>query len=190
MPAQFDLFCAPGDPLIPGLLLIPEAISTAEEAEYAALIDAAPLTPFAFGSWTGRRLTCSFGSGYDYPRAALTEAPALPTWLVGLRDRLAPRVGLDCADLVQALLTRYDPGAGIGWHRDRPQYGQVLGLSLSYPAALRLRRRAADGRFERRALPLPPRSLYLLAGEARQVWQHSIAAGIATRRSITLRSLV
>jgi len=83
---------------------------------------------------------------------------------------------------------RYDPGAGIGWHRDRPQYGEVIGLSLGNPATLRLRRRTGEG-FERRNLELAPRSLYLLSGEVRAEWQHSIAPLDVTRRSITFRTL-
>ena len=86
------------------------------------------------------------------------------------------------------LLIRYDPGAGIGWHRDRPQYGEVLGLSLSAPCVLRLRRRTERG-FERRKIELPPRSLYLLSGEVRTEWEHSIVPIEVTRRSITLRTL-
>ena len=94
----------------------------------------------------------------------------------------------DPSAFVQGLLIRYDPGAGIGWHRDRPQYGEVLGLSLSNPATLRLRRRTADG-FERRSAHLPPRSLYLLTGEVREEWEHSIAPMGVVRRSITLRTM-
>ena len=87
-----------------------------------------------------------------------------------------------------ALVIRDDPGAGIGWHRDRPQYGEVLGLSLGAPCVMRLRRRTADG-FERRKLALPPRSLYRLSGEVRWDWEHSIAPIAATRRSVTFRTL-
>jgi alkylated DNA repair dioxygenase AlkB len=86
------------------------------------------------------------------------------------------------------LLTRYDPGAGIGWHRDRPVFDHVVGVSLGAPAVLRLRRRTESG-FERRALPLPPRSAYHLTGEARYGWEHSIAPIAATRWSVTFRSL-
>jgi alkylated DNA repair protein (DNA oxidative demethylase) len=43
--------------------------------------------------------------------------------------------------LVQALLIRYDPGAGIGWHRDRPLFEHVVGISLGAPATMRFRRR-------------------------------------------------
>ncbi len=191
MARQFDLFSDPADAaarLPPGLSLVPEAITPAQEAAFAERIDATPLEPFRFGQWTGRRLTFSYGTGYDYTRGQPTPAPPLPDWLLALRERLAPLTGLDAAALAQALLIRYDPGAGIGWHRDRPVYGDVLGLSLSAACTLRLRRRTATG-FERASLLLPRRALYRLAGEARQEWEHSIAPMDEVRRSITLRTM-
>jgi alkylated DNA repair dioxygenase AlkB len=176
-------------PAVAGLQLVPGAISPELETELAARIDAAPLTPFQFGQWEGKRLTANYGSAYDYQRARPVPAPPLPDWLEELRNRLAPQFGRDPQVFVQGLLIRYDPGAGIGWHRDRPQYGEVIGLSLSNPATMRFRRRLADGKFERIGVELPPRSAYLLSGAARREWQHSIAPMEVIRRSLTLRSL-
>lgn len=186
MNVQHELF-APA-PAVPGLVLVEDAISAAEEADLAARIDAAPLKPFQFGQWQGKRLTANYGSAYDYQRGAVAEAPPLPEWLLGLRGKLSPLFGREPEAFVQGLVIRYDPGAGIGWHRDRPQYGEVMGLSLSAPATLRLRRRLGD-RFERRNIELAPRSLYLLSGEVRSEWQHSISPMDTTRRSITFRTL-
>jgi alkylated DNA repair protein (DNA oxidative demethylase) len=186
MTEQGELFAA--SPIVPGLVLVEDAVSEAEEVDLEALIDAAPLAPFEFGQWRGKRLTANYGSAYDYQRARPKDAPPLPGWLADLRERLAPQVGREPSAFVQGLLIRYDPGAGIGWHRDRPQYGEVLGLSLSHPATLRLRRRTADG-FERRSVELPPRSLYLLTGEVRDGWEHSIAPMDVVRRSVTLRTM-
>jgi hypothetical protein len=187
MTIQGELFDAAAPP-VPGLQLVAEAITPADEVRLAERIDAAPLKPFEFGQWRGKRLTAHFGSAYDFTRGRLDEAPPLPDWLLALRGRLAPQAGLEPAELEAALLIRYDPGAAIGWHRDRPQYGEVLGLSLGAPCVMRLRRRAADG-FERRKLALPPRSIYRLSGEVRWEWEHSIAPMDATRRSITFRTL-
>jgi len=201
MGEQFDLFpaapspdeAAPSagdrpDPQVPGLRFIENAITPEEEADLATRIDTAPLAPFKFGQWTGKRLTFSYGSAYDFVRGQPDEAPPFPEWLQALNGKLAPMAGLDPAQIAQALLIRYDPGAGIGWHRDRPHYGDVLGLSLTSPATLRLRRRTPDG-FERRNISLPQRSLYLLSGEVRWDWEHSIAPMDTARRSITLRTL-
>ena len=186
MLAQGELFAAP--PVVPGLRLVEEAVSKAEERALEACIDSAPLAPFRFGQWAGKRLTVHYGSAYDFSRHKLDDAPPLPDWLLALRGKLAPQVGRDARAFAAALLIRYDSGAGIGWHRDRPQYGEVLGLSLGIPCVLRLRQRTADG-FERRNVELPPRSLYLLSGEVRREWEHSIAPMDVTRRSITLRTL-
>ena len=187
MASQRDLFGS--DDAIPGFSLVEDAVDAAWEERLTELIDAAPLEPFKFGQWTGKRLTASYGSAYDYQRGKVLPAPVLPDWLAELRDRLAPLADLDAEALRQALLIRYDPGAGIGWHRDRPQYGDVIGLSLGSSATLRLRRRRPDGGFERSSQELAPRSLYRLSGEARHGWEHSIAPMEVTRRSITFRTL-
>ncbi len=183
---QYALFAE--EPTVAGLRLVEQVVSEAEEGELSARIDAAPLQPFQFGQWQGKRLTASFGSAYDYQRGRIAEAPPLPEWLLVLRERLAPLVTREPESFVQASLLRYDPGAGIGWHRDRPQYGEVMGASLGAPCVLRLRRRTASG-FERRHVELAPRSLYLLSGEVRDKWEHSIVPMEVTRRSITFRSL-
>jgi len=186
MVKQYALFA--DEPAVPGLVVVDQAVSEAEEMALAARIDAAPLAPFQFGQWEGKRLTTHYGSGYDFSRQRVAVAPPLPEWLLRLRGELAPQVGLDPAAFEAALLIRYDPGAGIGWHRDRPQYDKVIGLSLSAPCVLRLRRRTPDG-FERRTVELAPRSLYLLSGEVRREWEHSILPLAVTRRSITFRTL-
>jgi alkylated DNA repair dioxygenase AlkB len=187
MTEQGELFRT-HEPVVPGLLHRPEAITPAEEAALAVHIDAAPLAPFEFGPWRGKRLTTHYGAGYDFARHRVDEAPPMPAWLLAARDRLAPLAGLAAEALQAALLIRYDPGAGIGWHRDRPQYGEVVGLSLGAPAVLRLRRRTGSG-FERRQFELPARSLYRLSGEVRWEWEHSIVPLEETRRSITFRTL-
>ena len=186
---QGELFGAADEaPVVPGLTLVEEAVTAAEEAELAAHIDAAPLAPFQFGQWQGKRLTVHYGSAYDFTRHKLDPAPPLPDWLLAVRDNVAPQVGLDPQALQAALLIRYDAGAGIGWHRDRPHYGEVLGLSLGAACTMRLRRRTADG-FERRNLLLSPRSAYRLSGEVRWEWEHSIVPLDVTRHSVTFRTL-
>ncbi len=193
MPRQIDLFAkddtqCPALPPIAGLQLVSDVISSQEEVRLAAHMDTAPLEPFRFGQWTGKRLTAYYGSSYDFQRGRPAPAPPLPEWLLDLRARIAPKFGLAADALQQALLTRYDPGAGIGWHRDRPQYEQVLGISLGAPAVMRLRRRKEDGTFARHRLALPPRAAYCLSGEARDDWEHSIAPMEELRRSITFRT--
>ncbi|HEU4704627.1 MAG TPA: alpha-ketoglutarate-dependent dioxygenase AlkB, partial [Sphingomicrobium sp.] len=132
--------------------------------------------------------TRSFGWRYDFDDSSFAPTDPLPDWLLPLRDRAAALAGVAPDALVHVLVARYDPGAGIGWHRDRSVFDQVVGLSLASPAILRLRRRKPGG-FDRSSLAVDPRSAYLLTGEARHDWEHSIAPGDQLRFSITLRTL-
>ncbi|MBO9713867.1 alpha-ketoglutarate-dependent dioxygenase AlkB [Sphingomonas sp.] len=188
--AQADLFGPKilSGAILPGLDYREAVVSETEERALLARIDATGLSPFRFQQWTGKRLTRSFGWRYDFTTGHLGEAEPIPDWLEPLRDRAAGFAGLDPTELVQVLLVRYDPGAGIGWHRDRPAFEHVVGVSLGEPATLRFRRRR-EGGFDRAAVPLAPRSIYRLSGEARHDWEHSIAPIDALRCSITFRSL-
>ena len=175
-------------PLIPGLALREEFVTEAEEQSLIAAIAEVELSPFRFQGFTGRRLTHSFGWRYDFDNGRFAETGPIPAWLLPLRDRAAVFAGLPAADLVQVLLIRYDPGAGIGWHRDRPVFGEVVGVSLGAPATLSFRQRTPAG-FRRVKVPLAPRSVYHLAGEVRSEWEHGIASHDALRYSVTFRSL-
>jgi alkylated DNA repair protein (DNA oxidative demethylase) len=112
----------------------------------------------------------------------------VPPWLEPLRARCATLLDRPVDALAEALVTRYPPGATIGWHRDAPPFGDVVGVSLASPCLLRFQRgQGAERRvFEQQ---LPPRSAYVLAGRARTVWQHSIPAVAAQRWSVTFRTL-
>lgn len=179
-----DLFDTPP---VPGLGTQPDLITPSEERALIAAIDAVDLAPFRFQQWTGKRLTHSFGWQYDFQSGELGRGASMPDWLLPIRDRAAAAAGLAPDALVQALLLRYDPGAGIGWHRDRPIYDQVVGISLGAPATMRFRRKEGE-RWRRVNVPLEPRGLYHLSGEVRQNWEHSIAPIDQTRWSITFRS--
>ncbi len=180
-----DLF---GEPLIAGLDYRSGFISPAEERELVEHLSAAELSPFRFQGWTGRRLTRTFGWRYDFENSSFEPAEPVPDWLQPLRAKAAAFAGIAPANFVHALLVRYDPGAGIGWHRDRPVFETVVGVSLGTPAKLRFRRRRPGG-FDRETVDVEPRSAYLLAGPARHEWEHSIAPGETLRFSITFRTL-
>jgi len=182
---QLDLFDIPR---LPGLRQADDIVSPVEEDALSASIDAAGLSPFRFQGWLGKRLTASFGWRYDYGIAKFETAAPIPDWLLPLRDRAARFVGLKPDEFMQALVTRYDPGAGIGWHRDRPGFEHIVGISLGAPATMRFRRRKPGG-FDRATAALAPRSIYHLSGAARHEWEHSITEMEATRWSITFRSL-
>lgn len=176
-------------PLPDGFSYRDEFLTPADERALIAAIEGLELAPFRFHGWLGKRLTASFGWRYDFDQASFEPTAPIPDFLLPVRFRGAAIAGLEPDDLVQALLIRYDPGAGIGWHRDRPVFEQVLGISLGDPAVLRLRRRRPEGGFVRASQSLAPRSIYHLTGEARQVWEHGIAPSDTRRWSITFRSL-
>jgi DNA oxidative demethylase len=171
----------------PGLIHRDDFISADEEAELLSHVRNLPFQPFAFQGWFGKRETVSFGWRYDFNDSRVHPAAAIPDFLLPLRTRAAGFAGLQPAQFEQALVVRYDVGAGIGWHRDRPVFDKVIGISLEAPCVLRFRRREGNG-FRRFSLDAQPRSAYLLSGEIRHEWEHSIAPMEALRYSITFRS--
>jgi DNA oxidative demethylase len=182
---QSELF---DGPLLPGLSQADAFVTPGEEQALIRSIDAVELSPFRFQGWLGKRLTASYGWRYDFDKGSFGPADPIPDWLLPLRERAARFAQIRPGDLVQALLIRYDPHAGIGWHRDRRVFGHVIGISLGAAATMRFRRRRPGG-FDRASVPLAPRSIYHLTGEARHEWKHSIAEMEVTRWSITFRSL-
>ena len=182
---QSNLFA---EPLIDGLQYRGDFITPTEHDRLVTELEGLSLAPFRFHGWLGNRKTQTFGWRYDFDDASFAPAEPIPQWLQPLRAKAAAFAGFAPEDFAHALLARYDPGAGIGWHRDRPQFEQVFGISLGAPATMRFRQRTAGG-FRRTTVDLEPRSAYLLSGEVRREWEHSIAPGDTLRFSITFRSL-
>ena len=183
--SQSNLFA---EPLIDGLQYRDDFITQTEHDRLVTELEGLNLAPFRFHGWLGNRKTQTFGWRYDFDDASFAPAEPIPRWLQPLRAKAAAFAGFAPEDFAHALLARYDPGAGIGWHRDRPQFEQVFGISLGAPATMRFRQRTAGG-FRRTTVDLEPRSAYLLSGEVRREWEHSIAPGDTLRFSITFRSL-
>ena len=171
-----------------GLTYAEAVVSPDAQGDLMARAAGLAFAPFDFRGFTGNRRTVSFGSRYDFTHNRIDAAAAFPDWLSALRADAARFARLPEADLVQALVTEYAPGAGIGWHRDRPEYGQVVGLSFGSDCVLRFRR-PCEGGWRRASLHVRPGSAYRLQGPARDVWQHSIVAGDHLRYSVTFRTL-
>jgi alkylated DNA repair dioxygenase AlkB len=193
-PSLFDLPPAEtpptrASPVAPaGLRWRADLIDPVEERALADQIAALPFKPFEFQGYVGRRRVVSFGWRYDFARHVLEPAAPIPDFLLPLRAKAAAFAGCDPDAFRQALALEYAPGAGIGWHRDRPQFGEVVGVSLLAPCPLRLRRRIGE-RWERATFTATPRSAYLLSGPARTDWEHSIPPVEALRYSVTFRTL-
>jgi DNA oxidative demethylase len=164
-------------------------LSEAATAEAVALMAGLEFKPFAFRGFAGKRRTVSFGWRYDFNGGGFQPAAPAPDFILRLRERAAAFAEIDPAGLVQSSVIEYAPGAGIGWHSDRPQFGMVVGLSLGAPCRFRMRRRREKRGWDRAALELAPRSAYVLSGESRSLWQHSIPPLAALRYSVTFRTL-
>jgi DNA oxidative demethylase len=166
----------------------PEVVNGAEERELAAELGRIEFGAVTMRGQVARRRTAHFGWLYGYESWRITPGPPMPEFLEPLRARAATLAGVAPEALAEVLLTEYPPGAGIGWHRDAPQFGLVIGVSLLSECRMRFQRGEGPER-ETRAVILAPRSAYVLAGEARQQWRHSIPPTRALRFSVTFRTL-
>jgi alkylated DNA repair dioxygenase AlkB len=171
-----------------GLRYQPEFVSKAIEAELIARLEELPLEPFQFGAYEGKRRVAWFGFRYDYGSRKLQEAEPIPAWLTSIINSVEKFGALPDGSVRQILCTEYDRGVGIGWHRDKPHFDKVFGLSLKSSCRFRFRRPAGD-KWERFTLNAEPRSLYMMSGESRHIWQHSIPAVEERRYSITFRTM-
>ena len=182
-----DLF--ESDPPMPGgFAYRPELIPAEHERELLAEFANLPFKPFAFHGFEGRRQVISYGWEYDFNEGNLRQTETIPRFLLFAREAAAQFAGLAPSDLQHALLLEYPPGSGIGWHKDKPQFGHVIGISLLSACRLRFRRRVGSG-WERASLLAEPRSAYLLRGPSRTEWEHSIPAVEHRRYSVTFRTL-
>lgn len=184
-PSLFDA------PLIPpeGFAYRDDFVSTLEEAELIARFAELPFEAFQFRGFSGKRRVVYFGWRYDFEAGALSKTEEIPDFLHPLRDRCAGFAGLAPAAFGHVLINEYAPGAPIGWHRDRPQFDKVVGVSLGAEGLFRFRRQKGED-WERASIVLAPRSAYLLDGPARREWEHSLPPAPALRYSVTFRSLV
>jgi alkylated DNA repair dioxygenase AlkB len=184
---QADLFGVPAA-MPEGFRYRPELLARDEEETLAEALSTLPFEPFDFHGYKANRQVVGFGYRYDYGQSKLLEAAAVPSFLAPLRARIAEAFGRPLDAFRQASINEYRPGAGIGWHRDKPHFAEVVGVSLLAPCTFRFRRKSEDG-WERASLTLEPRSAYLLSGPSRTIWEHSIPPLDRHRYSITFRTL-
>jgi alkylated DNA repair dioxygenase AlkB len=171
-----------------GFCIEPDFVSGKEERALIGRIGELPLTPFQFGAFEGKRRVASFGWRYDYSLQKLQRASPVPDWLTPFAHRVESFFRLSNCAIQQVLCTEYDEGLGIGWHRDKPHFAEVFGLSLASHCKFRFRRKRDDA-WQRLTFDIEPRSLYRLTGDSRHVWEHSIPPVLARRYSITFRTM-
>lgn len=184
---QLGLFASA--PVMPeGFTYRPDVLSRAFEQELIARIASLDFTPLQFHGYTGKRRIVSYGWKYDFEANVARRVDDIPPFLHPVRELAGEIAGMEPERLQQALVTEYEEGSAIGWHRDKAVYGQVVGVSLQSECNFRLRRKRGDA-WERASLIAEPRSIYVLDGPARSEWEHSIPAVSALRYSITFRNL-
>jgi alkylated DNA repair dioxygenase AlkB len=171
-----------------GFVYRPELVTPEREVELIEHFEELDFREFEFQGYLGKRRVVSFGLNYDFAERRVHQAAEIPAFLLPLRDRAAGFAGISAAALEHALVTEYTPGAAIGWHRDRPVFQDVVGVSFGSPCRFRFRRKQGSG-WERASLILESRSAYLLRGPARHQWEHSIPPAEALRYSVTFRSV-
>jgi alkylated DNA repair protein (DNA oxidative demethylase) len=172
----------------PGFLYRADLLTEAEEAELVRCVSAFDFAAVEMRGQFARRRTVHFGWVYGYESWRIEPGPPIPDVLFPLRARAAALAKVDPHAVAEVLVTGYPPGAGIGWHRDAPQFGTVIGVSLLSACRMRFQRGAGTAR-RTGAVALEPRSAYVLDGEARWQWQHSLPPVRALRYSLTFRTL-
>jgi alkylated DNA repair dioxygenase AlkB len=181
---SFDLSAAPD-----GFLYLPDFIDGNEEAALLAAARGVDYKPVIMHGQAAKRTVAHFGVTYGYSSWSLDEAAPLPDWVQPILPGVAAVMNTQPDAIGQLLVSHYPPGARIGWHRDAPMFGPtVAGLSLGGTCTFKLRRERAGGT-DQYALPLASRSLYVIGGPARSLWQHMIPPVTETRYSLTFRTL-
>ena len=170
-----------------GFVYQPDFLRADEEADLLRAIAHEPFQAMDYHGFKALRRTVEFGLEYDFGSHKATPTRAFPDYILPVRDRAAAFAGIDPATLVEGMIIEYPPGAPIGWHRDAPQFGTVIGISLRHQARMRFKPYNKAGEIV--SVTLEPRSIYVLRGSVRWQWQHSIPAVDDLRYSITFRTL-
>jgi alkylated DNA repair dioxygenase AlkB len=183
------------DDLPAGFLYGDEFLGEAEEEELLRIFRGLEFTAYDYHGYQAKRRVVRYGVSYDiHTRQPQETTPSIPEFLLGVRARAAEFAELSPDALVQAMVSEYSVGTPIGWHRDAPQFGTIIGVSLGSACRMRLKPHAATNTLASHrgkivSIRLDPRSIYVMQGQARSGWQHSIPAVDRLRYSITLRTL-
>jgi alkylated DNA repair protein (DNA oxidative demethylase) len=136
-----------------------------------------------------KRKVVHYGMDYHYDARAVRPTTDAPDFLNPFVEKVAKILKAEADDVAEILITQYPKGSGIGWHRDAAVFGDaVAGISLLSGCVMKFRKKTGTG-FNTVPIALPPRSLYIISGEARWIWEHSITRHPQPRYSITFRTL-
>lgn len=183
---QLRLFGS-GPALPDGFKYQPDIMTPAAEQSLLQRIEDLPLREVEFHGYIAKRRVISYGWQYDFTKGTLRKTEDIPPFLLPLRELTAGFAGISADELQQVFVTEYDAGVGIGWHRDKAVFGDVIGISLLSSCHFRMRRKIGTA-WERASITADARSIYLLRGPSRTEWEHSIPAVESRRYSITFRN--
>ena len=171
-----------------GFLYRDEFLTETEESELLRIFGGLDFTAYDYHGYLAKRRVVRYGVNYDINTRELSgTVQPVPKFLLGIRERAAEFADVCADDLRQAMVSEYSVGTPIGWHRDAPQFGIIIGISVG--GACRMRLKPYQGPEKVLSLRLEPRSIYVMKSEARSGWQHSIPAVEQMRYSITFRTL-
>jgi len=173
--------------MVNGFTYHPDFLSTTEADQLLRNIASLSFRTETFRGMTLKRTMVCYGSDYiTARRSARNPAPPIPEFLTPVRDRAAGVAGVDASTLMQAIIWRFPPKAGIDWHVDNPSFGPVVcGVSLGSTAVMHLEKAGTKVRQR-----IDPGSLYIIQDEARYEWKHKVDAIKDERFSITFRSMM
>jgi alkylated DNA repair dioxygenase AlkB len=174
-----------------GFHFYPEFISREEELNLVSLIKTFPLKNMIFQGYEAKRKTMNFGHDWHFQNRTLSKGLDIPEAFIPIIEKVGARLNITTSSFAEVLLTQYDPGTVINWHRDAPPFEKIAGVSLLSDCVFKLRpyTKTIRKRSDTISFHLPRRSLYMMEGEVRTNWEHSIAPLKNLRYSITLRTL-
>jgi alkylated DNA repair dioxygenase AlkB len=175
----------------PGFKYLPNFLTVEQETDLLEIISHLQLHTFIFQGFEARRKVASFGYDYHFQNRELKKGEPIPSAFKPLISKVSALIKKEPAEIDELLVTEYPPGAVINWHRDAPPFGLIAGISLLTDCIFKLKphEKSRQKKGTTISLPVQRRSLYVMEGEAREEWQHSIAPVRSTRYSITLRTL-
>jgi len=152
---------------VPGLLLVKNFISKAEEDKLLQEINKMP--------WSTKlkRRVQQYGYEYDYTsRNAANSLGPLPDFLAFTVDRIMEH-SLSSVRPDQCIVNEYEPGQGISNHVDIPHlFGDEI-ISISLASDIIMDFISPDEK--KISVLLPRRSAVILEGDSRYKWKHGIA---------------
>lgn len=193
--SQQSLFKESVSPSLPaGFSFWPDFISLAEERELKEAISKIEFSEIEMHGVVARRRAAHFGLRYSYASKKISEGPPIPDFLLPARARFAEKLGIAPEGFPQALINEYTAGSAIGWHIDGPVYEIIAGFSIVGDCTFKLRplaenKKESDEKQKGISFLQPARSAYVMSGDVRWHWQHSIPPTKALRYSVTFRTL-